>query len=182
MTDPLMLLLRLAQPFRARLLLAVVAGAAAAGCGVALLAVSGYLLARASQHPSIVAITAAIVAVRAFSVGRGVFRYAERLTSHDAAFRILADARVAIYQRLERLAPAGLRSFRSGELVARFVSDVDATQDRCQPGGEAARRCRPARQPGQQRVGSVHRRQAGPLGAERVQVGRTAEHVREAGR
>jgi len=129
MTDPLVLLLRLAQPLRARLLLAVVAGAAATGCGVALLAVSGYLLARASQHPSIVAITAAIVAVRAFSVGRGVFRYAERLTSHDAAFRILADVRVAIYQRLERLAPAGLRSFRSGELVARFVSDVDATQD-----------------------------------------------------
>ena len=76
MTDPLLRLLRLAQPLRARLLLAVVAGAAAAGCGVVLLAVAGYLLARASQHPSIVAITAAIVAVRAFSVGRGVFRYA----------------------------------------------------------------------------------------------------------
>lgn len=129
MSDPLVRLLRLAQPLRAQLLLAVVAGAAATGCGVALLAVSGFLLARASQHPNIVAITAAIVAVRAFSVGRGVFRYAERLTSHDAALRILADVRVAIYQRLERLAPAGLRSFRSGELVARFVSDVDATQD-----------------------------------------------------
>jgi ATP-binding cassette, subfamily C, bacterial CydC len=129
MTDPLVRLLRLARPLRAQLLLAVIAGAAATGCGVALLAVSGYLLARASQHPSIVAITAAIVAVRAFSVGRGVFRYADRLTSHDAAFRILADVRVAIYRRLDRLAPAGLHSFRSGELVARFVSDVDATQD-----------------------------------------------------
>ncbi len=129
MTDPLVRLLRLAQPLRAHLLLAVIAGAAATGCGVALLAVSGFLLARASQHPSIVAITAAIVAVRAFSVGRGVFRYSERLTAHDAAFRILADVRVAIYRRLERLAPAGLRSFRSGELVATFVSDVDATQD-----------------------------------------------------
>ena len=129
MTDPLVRLLRLAQPLRTHLLLAVLAGAAATGCGVALLAVSGFLLARASQHPSIVAITAAVVAVRAFSIGRGVFRYAERLTSHDAAFRILADVRVAVYRRLERLAPAGLRSFRSGELVARFVSDVDATQD-----------------------------------------------------
>jgi ATP-binding cassette, subfamily C, bacterial CydC len=129
MTDPLVRLLRLARPLRTHLLLAVLAGAAATSCGVALLAVSGFLLARASQHPSIVAITAAIVAVRAFSVGRGVFRYAERLTSHDAAFRILADVRVSIYRRLERLAPAGLRSFRSGELVARFVSDVDATQD-----------------------------------------------------
>ena len=114
---------------RAHLLLAVLAGAAATGSGVALLAISGFLLARASQHPSIVAITVAIVAVRAFSLGRGVFRYGERVTSHDAAFRILADVRVSIFSRLERLAPAGLRSFRSGELVARFVSDVDATQD-----------------------------------------------------
>jgi ATP-binding cassette, subfamily C, bacterial CydC len=127
--DPLLRLLRLARPLRAQLLLAVAAGAAATGCGVALLAVSGFLLARASQHPNIVAITAAVVAVRAFSVGRGAFRYSERLTSHDAAFRVLADIRVSIYRRLERLAPAGLGLFRSGDLLARLVSDVDATQD-----------------------------------------------------
>ncbi|HEV2377891.1 MAG TPA: thiol reductant ABC exporter subunit CydC [Streptosporangiaceae bacterium] len=127
--DPLLRLLRLARPLRARLLLAVAAGAAATGCGVALLAVSGFLLARASQHPDIVAITAAVVAVRAFSVGRGVFRYAERLISHDAAFRVLADIRVSIYRRLARLAPAGLGAFRSGDLLARLISDVDATQD-----------------------------------------------------
>ena len=105
------------------------AGACATGCAVALLATSGFLLARASQHPSIVAITGAVVAVRAFSVGRGVFRYGERLGSHDVAFRVLGDMRVAIYRRLERLAPAGLRAFRSGDLLARLVSDVDSVQD-----------------------------------------------------
>ena len=87
-------------------------GPAATGCGVALLAVSGFLLARASQHPNIIAISAAVVAVRALSAGRGVFRYLERLASHDAAFRILADVRVGIYRRLERLAPAGLTALR----------------------------------------------------------------------
>ena len=96
---------------------------------MALLATSGFLLARASQHPSIVAITGAVVAVRAFSVGRGVFRYGERLGTHDVAFRVLADMRVTIYRRLERLAPAGLRAFRSGDLLARLVSDVDSVQD-----------------------------------------------------
>ena len=90
---------------------------------------SGFLLARASEHPSIVAISVAVVAVRAFSVGRGVSRYVERLASHDVAFRVLADVRVAIYRRLERLAPAGLAAFRSGDLLARLISDVDATQD-----------------------------------------------------
>ena len=122
-------LLRLARPLRGRLLLAVAAGAAATGCGIALLAVSGFMLARASEHPNIIAIAAAVVAVRALSVGRGTFRYGERLASHDVAFRVLADVRVSIYRRLERLAPAGLRAFRSGDLLARLVSDVDATQD-----------------------------------------------------
>jgi thiol reductant ABC exporter CydC subunit len=126
---PLLRLLRLARPLRGQLLLSVAAGAAATGCGVALLAVSGFLLARASEHPNIIAISVAVVAVRAFSIGRGVSRYVERLASHDVAFRVLADIRVAIYGRLERLAPAGLAAFRSGDLLARLISDVDATQD-----------------------------------------------------
>jgi thiol reductant ABC exporter CydC subunit len=96
---------------------------------VALLAVSGFLLARASQHPGIVAISVAVVAVRGLSAGRAVFRYTERLTSHDVAFRVLAEIRTAVYRGVERLAPAGLAAFRSGDLLARLISDVDATQD-----------------------------------------------------
>jgi thiol reductant ABC exporter CydC subunit len=122
-------LLQLAQPMRRELLLAVLAGAAGCGCGVALLGASGFLLARASQHPNIVAISLAVVLVRAFSVGRGVLRYLERLFSHDVAFRVLAEVRVAIYRRLERLAPVGLAAFRSGDMLTRLISDVDATQD-----------------------------------------------------
>ena len=119
----------MARPLRGRLLAAVAAGATATGCGVALLAVSGFLLARASQHPSIIAISIAVVAVRALSIGRGVSRYLERLASHDVAFRVLAQVRVAIWRRLEALAPAGVALFRSGDLLARLISDVDATQD-----------------------------------------------------
>jgi ABC-type multidrug transport system fused ATPase/permease subunit len=126
---PMRRLLRLARPMRSQLLLAVLAGAVGCGCGVALLAVSGFLLARASQHPNIVAISVAVVMVRALSVGRGLLRYLERLFSHDVAFRVLADVRVAIYRRLERLAPAGLAAFRSGDMLTRLISDVDSTQD-----------------------------------------------------
>lgn len=128
-STPLLRLLALARPMRGQLLLAVAAGAAATGCAVALLAVSGFLLARASLHPNIVAISVAVVAVRALGVGRGVARYVERLASHDVAFRVLADVRVTIYRKLERLAPAGLAAFRSGDLLARLIGDVDSTQD-----------------------------------------------------
>jgi thiol reductant ABC exporter CydC subunit len=127
--SPLLRLIWLARPLRGRLALSVLAGAAATGCGVALLATSGFLLARASQHPSILAISAAVVAVRVLSIGRGVSRYFERLMSHDVAFRVLADIRVTIYRRLERLAPAGLAAFRSGDLLTTLISDVDGTQD-----------------------------------------------------
>jgi ATP-binding cassette, subfamily C, bacterial CydC len=125
----LLRLLAIARPLRGRLLLAVAAGATATGCGVALLAVSGFLLARASQHPAIIAISVAVVVVRALSIARGVFRYLERLAAHDVAFRILAEVRVAIWRRLETIAPAGLTKFRSGDLLARLITDVDATQD-----------------------------------------------------
>ena len=127
--SPMRRLLRLARPMRGELVLAVLAGAVGCGCGVALLATSGFLLARASQHPNLVAISVAVVMVRALSVGRGVLRYLERLFSHDVAFRVLADVRVAIYRRLERLAPVGLGAFRSGDMLIRLISDVDATQD-----------------------------------------------------
>ena len=127
---PLLRLLRLARPLRRSCCSRCWPARSAAGCGVALLATSGFLLARASQHPNIVAISVAVVLVRALSASAaGVLRYRRAPASHDAAFRVLADVRVAIYRRLERLAPAGLAAFRSGDLLARLISDVDATQD-----------------------------------------------------
>jgi ATP-binding cassette subfamily C protein CydC len=126
---PLLRLLLLARPMWGRLLLAAAAGGLATMCGVALLAVSGFLLSRASQHPDIAALSVAVVAVRGLSIGRGTFRYAERLASHDVAFRVLARTRVAIWRKLETLAPAGLPAFRSADLLSRLVGDVDGIQD-----------------------------------------------------
>lgn len=127
--DPLWRLLVLAKPFRARLVVSVLVGAATTGCGVALLAVSGFVIATASTHPPEVALAVGVVGVRAFGLGRGVFRYLERLTSHDAAFRALADLRVRVFTRLERLLPGDVGSLRSGDLASRLVADVDAVQD-----------------------------------------------------
>jgi ATP-binding cassette subfamily C protein CydCD len=114
---------------RGRLLLALLLGSLALGSAVGLMATSGWLISRASQQPPVLYLMVAVTATRAFGIGRAVFRYAERLVSHDAVLRMLADTRVAVYRRLERLAPAGLRTTRRGDLLSRLVADVDALQD-----------------------------------------------------
>lgn len=112
-----------------RLGLGALAAVAASACSVALLGVGAWLVARASQQPPLAALSVAVVGVRAFAVGRGVARYGERLVTHDATLRALADVRVRVYERLERLAPTGLSTLRDGDLLARFVADVDGVQD-----------------------------------------------------
>ena len=128
-TAPLRRVIGLARPVRARLGLAVLAGVGAAGAAVGLTATSAWLISRASEQPPVLYLMVAIVAVRAFGIGRAALRYAERLASHDAAFRVLAGLRSDAYRRLERLAPAGLAEYRSGDLVARLVADIDSLAD-----------------------------------------------------
>ncbi|MFF3496452.1 thiol reductant ABC exporter subunit CydD [Streptomyces sp. NPDC002795] len=118
-----------ARPRRSRLVLALLLGALALGSAVGLMTTSGWLISRASQMPPVLYLMVAVTATRAFGIGRAIFRYLERLVSHDAVLRMLADTRVAVYRRLERLAPAGLRTTRRGDLLSRLVADVDALQD-----------------------------------------------------
>ncbi|MEU9445925.1 thiol reductant ABC exporter subunit CydD [Streptomyces sp. NPDC048304] len=120
---------RISGPWRGRMLLALLLGSLALGSAVGLMATSGWLISRASQQPPVLYLMVAVTATRAFGIGRAVFRYAERLVSHDAVLRMLADTRVAVYRRLERLAPAGLRTARRGDLLTRLVADVDDLQD-----------------------------------------------------
>ncbi|PPF65696.1 thiol reductant ABC exporter subunit CydC [Clavibacter michiganensis] len=121
--------LRLAQPPARRALPGLLAGLAGAAGAVALLATSAWLITRASEQPPILFLGMAIVGVRAFALGRAAFRYLERLTSHDAAFRALATLRVGVFERILPFAPAGLRDTRRGDLLARLVGDVDRLQD-----------------------------------------------------
>jgi thiol reductant ABC exporter CydC subunit len=117
------------RPVSWRLVLAVLAGVAAAASAIGLAATSAWLISRAAEQPVMLTLLAAITAVRAFGISRGVFRYLERLAAHDAAFRVLAELRSTAYTRLARLAPAGLAELRSGDLLSRLVGDVDGLAD-----------------------------------------------------
>ena len=96
---------------------------------VALLAVSAWLIVRASEQPLVMYITAAVVGVRLFALTRAAFRYTDRLASHDAALRQLASTRTALVRRLIPLAPAGLARTRRGSVLGALVDDVDDLQN-----------------------------------------------------
>jgi ATP-binding cassette subfamily C protein CydC len=114
--------------FRWLVLLAILLGIATVASNMVLLSMAAYLIAYAALKPLLIVLTVPIYLVRAMSVVRAVSRYAERLVSHSVTFRLLARLRSEVYSRLEPLVPAGLRTYRSGDLVARLVTDVDELQ------------------------------------------------------
>ena len=126
---PLTRISRLARPHTGRLLLGIVLGALAIAAGIGLMATAGYLISRAAQQPPILELSVAIVGVRFFGVSRGVLRYLERVVSHDATLRAISTVRTKLFARLEPLVPAGLPGVRTGDLLGRFVADVDALQN-----------------------------------------------------
>lgn len=64
--------------------------------------------------------------VRAFALSRTLLRYAERMITHEATFRVLARLRLFIFDTAAPLAPGRLSSLRSGDVLARVTQDVDA--------------------------------------------------------
>lgn len=121
--------LRLAQPRARWFLPGLAAGVVSALSAVALLASSAWLITRAAEQPPILYLSMAVVGVRAFALARSAFRYLERLTGHNAAFRQLVELRLGVYERIVPLAPAGLANTRRGDLLSRLVGDVDDLQD-----------------------------------------------------
>ena len=112
-----------------RVALAVVTGSAALACAIALMGTSGWLISRAAQQPPVLYLMLAVVAVRAFGIGRGVLRYAERLVAHDVALRGVATLRATLYARLAAADPRVAAGLRRGDLLARIGADVDAVGD-----------------------------------------------------
>ncbi len=104
-------------------------GVAAEACGIGLVAAASWLIVRAAQRPLFSELALVAVAVRAFGLGKGVFRYAERLATHDTALRQLASLRALVVERAARLVPAGLPHTPRGELISAVMHDVDRVGD-----------------------------------------------------
>ncbi|MDO9300304.1 MAG: thiol reductant ABC exporter subunit CydC, partial [Anaerolineales bacterium] len=113
----------------ARVALSVVIGSVTIGSSVALMGTSAWLISTAALHPSVADLGVSVVGVRLFGITRGIFRYMERLVSHDVTFRLLSRLRVWFYEKLEPLAPARLMEFRAGDLLARIIGDVETLEN-----------------------------------------------------
>jgi ATP-binding cassette subfamily C protein CydCD len=122
-------LFNLLIPFWGRILLSIGLGFATIASGIGLMATAAYIISAAALHPSIAELQVAIVGVRFFGLSRGVFRYLERLVSHDVTFRLLARWRVWFYQALEPLVPARLIRYHSGDLLTRVIRDIGSLEN-----------------------------------------------------
>ena len=127
MTD-LLRLLRLFRPYLAWLLPGILLSFITLLANVALMALSGWFISAmavaGAAGASMNYFTPAAL-IRAAAIARTAGRYAERLVTHEATFRLLAELRVWFYRRLEPLAPAGLEAWRSGDLLSRIRADID---------------------------------------------------------
>ena len=118
-------LLRHVVPWKARLSLVLVFGivrvVALIGVGVV-----GALAVAAVKHGE--PYTQHLVVLAVIAPLAGVLHWLESWFAHDMAFRMLAEMRIALYEKLDRLAPAYLVRRRTGDLVAMATHDVELVE------------------------------------------------------
>ncbi|MGO1539893.1 MAG: thiol reductant ABC exporter subunit CydC [Leucobacter sp.] len=119
----------LAMPHRKPRALGLLLGVASDLSMVLLLVLSMWLILRAGEQPPILHLTFAVVGVRALAIGRAVFRYLERLATHNSALQQLSTLRAHVFEQLIPLVPGGLREQRTGDVHARLIDDIDQLQD-----------------------------------------------------
>lgn len=110
-------------------LLSVLFGVLAGLTSVALFGLSGFMISKSALQPPLYIITIMTALLKLFGAAKAGSRYAERYVSHRATFTILSNLRVSFYEKLEPLAPQIFGKYRSGDLLARIVGDVETLQN-----------------------------------------------------
>ncbi|MGO3498471.1 thiol reductant ABC exporter subunit CydC [Leuconostoc falkenbergense] len=96
----------------------------------ALMFVSGFLISRSAQHPeNILIIYVPIVLTRAFGIARPVFRYAQRLVSHNWVLRIVSKTRRRLYESVASTAGSIRGRMQTGNILSLLADDLDRLQN-----------------------------------------------------
>ena len=116
---PLSRILLLWTPQFLWLAFGVILSLAALEAGVALMAMSGYAIGAA-----VAGVLTLPLVLRVFGVSRVVLRYLERVITHTATFRALADVRVWFFKALARTGAGGLGFRQAGDVLSRLVGEI----------------------------------------------------------
>ena len=119
-------LLKLTLDYKFSMLVATSMAFLAIGSSIGLMMTSAFIIASAALQTPIYKLQVAIVGVRFFGIGRGIFRYLERYFSHNLTFKLLAKFRLWFFQSLEPLIPSKKINFTSGDLLSRSIDDVES--------------------------------------------------------
>lgn len=96
----------------------------------ALMFVSGYLISRAAQRPdNILLIYVPIVLTRGFGIVRPVFRYAQRLVSHNWVLKFVSKSRQRLYESVASTASSIRGRLQTGEILGLLAGDLDQLQN-----------------------------------------------------
>ncbi|MYD53756.1 MAG: ABC transporter ATP-binding protein [Chloroflexi bacterium] len=118
-------LLALAAPYWFKTTLSFLTGVAHFFGAIAVGVIGALMVANVRDGDSITLLAVLLIVV---AVLTGLFRFLENWVSHDMAFRLLADMRIALFRKLDQLAPAYLLRRRSGDLVSMATQDVETVE------------------------------------------------------
>ena len=118
-------LLAMAAPYWRKTSLSFTTGVAHFFGAIAVGVIGALMVGAVRDGESITLLSALLIVV---AVLTGVCRFLENWISHDMAFRLLADLRVALFRKLDELAPAYLLRRRSGDLVSMATQDVETVE------------------------------------------------------
>lgn len=118
------------KQYKKSLILALTLGFITFFCAGALMFNSGFLISRAASLPeNILLIYIPIVLTRAFGIGRPVFRYVERLVSHNWVLKMTSNLRVKLYDSLEQDAIFFKQNHRTGDILGLLSEDINHIQN-----------------------------------------------------
>ncbi|GAB3540085.1 thiol reductant ABC exporter subunit CydD [Arthrobacter tecti] len=119
----------LVRPWSARFLAALAFGTGSSAFGIALTALSGWLIVRSAEQPPILYLLAAIVGVRFFGIGRSLLRYCERLWLHHAILQAADAIRLRLWEALLTRAESWRSLSRGSGGIERLVGDIDEIRE-----------------------------------------------------
>ncbi|MGT2933432.1 thiol reductant ABC exporter subunit CydC [Streptococcus catagoni] len=118
------------KQYKISLCLALFLGFATFFAASALMFNSGFLISKSASLPSnILLVYVPIVLTRAFGIGRPIFRYFERLTSHNWVLKMTSKLRLKLYNTLEQDAIFLRKNYRLGDIMGLLAEDINHVQN-----------------------------------------------------